>query len=61
MNTRRWLFVMSRFINPENKEGWSDTCPLVAHEEVLSAGAVGQINLQLHVSRNPSSFQPQGS
>ncbi|RBA19099.1 hypothetical protein FPRO05_10028 [Fusarium proliferatum] len=30
----------------------------MAHEDVLTTGAVGQIKFQLHVSRNPSSFQP---
>ncbi|KAG9503661.1 hypothetical protein J7337_003612 [Fusarium musae] len=40
------------------KECWSGNRPLVTHEKVLSAGAVGQAKFQLHVSRNPSSFQP---
>jgi hypothetical protein len=40
------------------KECWSGNRPLVTHEKVLSADAVGQTKFQLHVSRNPSSFQP---
>lgn len=40
------------------KEDRGGNRPLVTHEKVLSAGAVGQTKFQLHVSRNPSSFQP---